>query len=426
MSTPIIRAGILIAVGWLVACSSVPQREPGQASDLPPATELQKGLIAKIQKQYPPDRYLLGIGLGESGKAATELARADLMKQIRVEVRVTWTDLIRERGGNIEQEVSRLVETEVAELVKGIEIVDQGTDTRTGTAYAVAVLPKAEMQSILRQPRGLHEAGVPPMESREPREEIWVTAEGIASLGDDTTVAEAKARSRDEARRKAVEQAVGTFVKGQTVVYNAQLADDLVRSLVRGIVVDEQVVEEGVRQFRQDSGGPALQYATKLKAKVKPVRVEHKGEFRLKSTLNKTVFQEKEEMRITAVPSKDAYIHIFNIGQDDTVTVLFPNQFVQNNFIDAQKELVFPDEAQRTMGILLRVFPPAGANKALEKIKLIATTRKLDLLKGKIREGVYQIYPGKDSALVTDLLKELSTLDESEWAEMTLPYEVRR
>jgi len=131
-------------------------------------------------------------------------------------------------------------------------------------------------------------------------------------------------------------------------------------------------------------------------------------------------------MQITAVPSKDAYIHIFNVGQDDTVTVLFPNRFTQNNFVDAQKELVFPDEAQRTIGILLRVFPPAGANKALEKIKLIATTRKIDLLKGKIREGVYQVYPGKDTALVTDLLKELSVLDESEWAETTVPYEVRK
>ena len=131
-------------------------------------------------------------------------------------------------------------------------------------------------------------------------------------------------------------------------------------------------------------------------------------------------------MQITAVPSKDAYIHIFNVGQDDTVTVLFPNRFTQNNFVDAQKELVFPDEAQRTIGILLRVFPPAGANKALEKIKLIATTRKIDLLKGKIREGVYQVYPGKDSALVIDLLKELSVLDESEWAETTVPYEVRK
>lgn len=417
---------ILIILCVLASCTPAIKSEPDALRDLTPPTEPQKGLFAKVRQQYPSDRYLIGLGQADSGKAATELARADLMKQIRVEVRVTWTDLIRERGGKTEQEVSRLVETEVAELVKGIEIVDQGTDTETGTAYAVAVLPKAEMESMLQMPRGQRETAVPPPEAREPREGVWVTAEGVVHMGDDTTVAEAKARSRDEARRKAIEQAVGTFVKGQTVVYNAQLAEDLVRSLVRGIVVEEQVLEEGVRQLRQDSGAPALQYATKLRAKVKPVRVEHKGDFRVKASLNKNVFQEREEMQITAVPSKDAYLHIFNVGQDDTVTVLFPNRFAQNNFVDAQKELVFPDEAQRTMGILLRVFPPAGANKALEKIKLIATTKKIDLLRGKIREGLYQVFPGQDTALVTDLLKELSTLEESEWAETTVPYEVRR
>jgi len=40
--------------------------------------------------------------------------------------------------------------------------------------------------------------------------------------------------------------------------------------------------------------------------------------------------------------------------------------------------------------------------------------------------GLFEVYPGKDTALVTDLLRELSVLDESEWAETTLPYEVRK
>src|SRR2546430_11151844 len=298
---------ILIILCVLSSCTPAIKSEPDALRDLTLPTEPQKGLFAKVRQQYPSDRYLIGIGQADSEKAATELARADLMKQIRVEVRVTWTDLIRERDGKTEQEVSRLVETRVAELVKGIEIVDQGRDPKTGAAYAVAVLPKAEMERILQKPRGLYEPGVLPLGSKEPREGIWVTAEGIVSLGDDTTVAEAKARSRDEARRKAIEQAVGTFVKGQTVVYNAQVAEDLVRSLVRGIVGEEQGVEEGGRQLKQESGAPDLQYATKLKAKVKPVRVEHKGEFTLKSTLNKTVFQVKEEMQITAVQSLDRY-----------------------------------------------------------------------------------------------------------------------
>ena len=427
MTTPIVRAGILIACGWLVACGSAPTREPSQVADLPPATEPHQGLIAKVQKQYPPDQYVMGIGLGESGKAATDLARADLAKKIRVEVRMLQVDVQREKGGKFEQELSTVVETEVAELLKGMEIVEQGRDLQTGDAFAVAVLPKSEMQRVLQRPRGQPEKLFPPIGlSPETKEGIWVTGEGSVLLGEDLTVAEAKARARDEARRHAVEQAVGTFVKGLTVVYNAQVAEDLVRSLVRGIVVEEQVLEEGVRHIGSGVGTPALQYVTKLRAKVRPVRVEHKGDFTVKTSLNKTVFQDGEEMRISATPSRDAHLYIFNVTQDDAVTVLFPNRFAEDSFVPAQKELVFPNEGQRTMGLRLRVFPPQTGKKAVERIKLIATTKKIDLGRGKLREGVFQVYPGKDTALVTDLLKELALLEESEWTEATIPYEVRR
>ena len=131
-------------------------------------------------------------------------------------------------------------------------------------------------------------------------------------------------------------------------------------------------------------------------------------------------------MQIKAVATKDAYLHIFSVGQDDTVTVLYPNRFVAEGFVQAEKQLVFPDEAQRMQGLRLRVFLQEGSTKAIEKIKLIATAKKIDLTKGRIREGVFQVYPGKDSALVTDLLKELAQLDESEWAETTIPYEIRK
>ncbi|HXG23796.1 MAG TPA: hypothetical protein VNJ09_04510, partial [Chthonomonadales bacterium] len=83
-------------------------------------------------------------------------------------------------------------------------------------------------------------------------------------------------------------------------------------------------------------------------------------------------------------------------------------------------------EEQRNAGIRLRAFPPAGARKALEKIKLIATTKPIDLTHGKIPEGSFQVYQGRDTTLVTDLLKTLSLLDEAEWTEITLTYELRR
>ena len=131
-------------------------------------------------------------------------------------------------------------------------------------------------------------------------------------------------------------------------------------------------------------------------------------------------------MHSTATPSRDAHLYIFNITQDDAVTVLFPNRFAEDSFVGAQNELVFPNEAQRTMGLRLRVFPPQTGKKAVERIKLIATTKKIDLGNGRFQEGVFQVYPAKETGLVTDLLKELARLEESEWTEATIPYEVRR
>lgn len=415
------------ALGILSSCTTSPVQPEFQPPSSLSSKERLEPISARVAQQYPGNQFLIGIGQGESEKAATELARADLLKQIRTAIRVTWTDVLRERSGREEQDVSRIIETRVDEVAKGIDIVERGKDPSTGNTYAIAVLPRSEVVRLLRST----ESANTPLdsdfhESQDIQEPIWVVVEGIIPFGPDMTLGEAKSRSRDEARRKAIENAVGVFVKGRTTVYNAQVADDLVQSLVRGIVIEEQVVEDGIRQFETGAGPKAVQYATRLRAKVKPVRMERRENFTLKAELNKSVFSEGEEMQIRTVSTKDVYLHIFNVGQDDTVTVLLPSRYAQANLVSAQKEFVFPNDEQRSAGIRLRAFPPTGTRKAVEKIKLIATSKHIDLVQGKVPEGSFKVYQGKDTALVTDLLKTLSLLDESEWTEVTIPYEVRK
>jgi hypothetical protein len=255
---------------------------------------------------------------------------------------------------------------------------------------------------------------------------VWVTVEALVPFTDDHTVSQVKARCRIEARRLAVEKAVGHFVRGSTVVYNYVLADDLVQSVARGLVVEEQVLEEGVRESEHDSGVKTLFYATKLKAKVKRVHSESKEHFKIQGSLNKTVFYPKDEMQIRVTSSRNAFLYIFNVGQDHSVTVLYPNRFAQNGALVAGEELIFPDEKLRSVGVVLRVVPPPGAVKAIERIKLVAVTHQTDFIKDRFKEGIFQVYDGKDTGLITDLLKALSTLDDSEWAEATIAYEVNR
>jgi len=166
-------------------------------------------------------------------------------------------------------------------------------------------------------------------------------------------------------------------------------------------------------------------YVTKLKAKVKRVHAERRKDMVIRASVNKSVFFDGEEMEVSVTPSSAVYVHIFAIDQEDSVTVLLPNKFVQSTFIQAQKDFVFPSEAHKTMGLRLRVFSPKTSKRSVERIKVIATTKNVDLVKNKFSDAVFRAYPGQHNGLATELLKELSLLEESEWAEATVAYEVR-
>lgn len=424
-------------IGWLrgvalflsvtaVSCSASPPREVQPPVEYLGSLEIYRNLFSTSRQKYPVEDYLLGIGLGSTDQAAVELARADLVKQIRSEVTARWTDILRQSQAQLEQDLSRQIETQVTELTTGIQIVDRGRTLESGWSHAVAILKKSDMTKMLYgrpiRPQAPNEGPTAP----DRREAVWVTAEGVVPFGEDVSLAEAKQRSRNEARRQAIERAVGTFVKGSTVVYNFVLAEDLVQSVVRGVVLEEQILSEGVREVDVGQTQKAYLYATSLRARVQPVPAERRGQFRIKGFLNKSIFVENEEMIITVVPSEDAYIHIFNVGQDHAVTVLLPNKFNRETFTSGGKELVFPNEDLRQLGIRLRVLPSSGAKKAVEKIKLIATRKNIDLVRGRFIEPVFQVYRGQETGLATDLIKELTDMDDLDWAEMTIPYEVIR
>src|SRR5690349_8909090 len=114
MSPKRVRVGILLVLYAVTSCSAPTTSERALVSQFPEPDESGRGFLSDAAQQYPSDQYLTGIGIGTSERAAIELARADLMKKARREVRVTWTDLLLEKNGREEQEVSRLVETRAA------------------------------------------------------------------------------------------------------------------------------------------------------------------------------------------------------------------------------------------------------------------------------------------------------------------------
>ncbi len=265
----------------------------------------------------------------------------------------------------------------------------------------------------------------------EPLAPVSVVAEGLAPFSRDLSLDEVRGRARDEARRNAIEQAVGVFVRGTTVLHNSQITDELIASVARGVIEEEQWLEEGIRDIQDEKrrGQKVHVYHSKVKALVRPVRVERRAGFEIQASLNKQVFQEGEEALIKVRSSQPAYLHLFSVTQDGGVTMLMPNHFVKRNYFPANQEVIFPSDALRTLGVKLRVTLPHGAKKAVEYIKVIAIRKPVHLVKeqgDQAQESIFHTFAGAEGGMIHDLVKRLALLDDEDWTETTLPYEVRQ
>ena len=65
-------------------------------------------------------------------------------------------------------------------------------------------------------------------------------------------------------------------------------------------------------------------------------------------------------MVIKVTPTRDCYITIFNILEDERVLILIPNRYKAANFIKAAETFIFPDEEDKKRGIELKVHALGG------------------------------------------------------------------
>jgi hypothetical protein len=244
---------------------------------------------------------------------------------------------------------------------------------------------------------------------------------GEAVFGEDTTKAQAKAAARNNARIRALEEAVGVQMRGSTVLYNSSLISDLVVTATKGLIVREEIIEDNPK-VKDDQ----ISYYYKLRAYIKPINIEKRGDFKILKAevvradsdrrLRYPVFQHDDEIQVRIRVNNDSYINIFSVSQDGMVSKLFPNKYFKSAMLAAKETMVFPDNTQRALGLKLRVKTPKKLSKAIESVLVIATREKVEFLTDETIE----------SPMITDLMRELSEIDPSLWAEKTVGYEVRK
>ncbi|HUV49575.1 MAG TPA: DUF4384 domain-containing protein [Anaerolineae bacterium] len=248
---------------------------------------------------------------------------------------------------------------------------------------------------------------------------VWVEATGEACLGEIDTPKEVKERARRDAQKNALEKAVGVFIKSHTLVSNSQLAEDLIYAAVRGQIEKSEILHEG-----WDTKERSL-YRIKLKSLIKPVYPEKGKGLSVKAYLSKTDLKEGEEVRIFYEASNDCYIYIFSVAADGSVTLLLPNSIHMENLTRTGKAYEFPTSDSEIH--LKAMFLPGYKGKvAEERIKLIATKEKEEILSLGFHEGMFKVYDSRSTGMISDLVKRLNRIDPDKWTETTAVYTLTR
>jgi len=248
---------------------------------------------------------------------------------------------------------------------------------------------------------------------------IWVTADGESYQGEMDTLKEVKERAKRDAENKAVNQAVGTFIKSHTLVSNSQVAEDLAYAAIRGKIAQEKIVASDWDAKERNL------YRIKINALVEPVYPEKGEGIFVRLSLSKAELKEGDEVQIFYQVSKDSYVYIFCVAADGSVTLLVPNSTMPDNYTKPKMAYQFPppDSPIHLKAMFLPGYKEASAE---EKIKIIATRQKEELLSLGFKESIFQAYDAKSTGMISDLVKKLNQIEPTDWTEATAVYIIRK
>lgn len=107
------------------------------------------------------------------------------------------------------------------------------------------------------------------------------------------------------------------------------------------------------------------------------------------------------------------------------MTLLLPNSMKGENFIKANKGYEFPPAKSRIRLKAMFLLDYKG-NVAEEKIKIIATRKKDDIIPLGFQEGMFRVYDAKSTGMASDLVKKLNQFEPADWAEATASFKIEK
>lgn len=263
------------------------------------------------------------------------------------------------------------------------------------------------------------------VEALSAKNRFWVTVEGTAPM---TTGNTKKARKQAiaAAERIAVAQALTKEISIESLLVNLRLSGGFVEAIPFGRVVTTEILDEGpVQATGSEPTHQEMLYRVRIKACVVRETGGKDSSFKLDATINKSIFKDGDELEIKVRSTKDCYLTIYNILEDNKISRLYPNYLSSKNFLAANVDLVFPGSRNNKKGLRLFLHLPKKKDRVTETIYILAVTHPFKATSLEVQEGIYGVYNGQ-TALMKDLIREVASIPLSDRTEVLMQYEIRK
>ncbi|MDD3051608.1 MAG: DUF4384 domain-containing protein [Candidatus Cloacimonetes bacterium] len=240
----------------------------------------------------------------------------------------------------------------------------------------------------------------------------------------DITPEKAKENAIQKACKRAIEYFSGVEISRRIVEIQAEnqskiLLDNfssITNQTTQGIILEKEIISEEIV-----SDGSKIEKVVTIKVRVGKQKGEKDYAFQIESNLNREYFKDGEELELSVKSSKDCYLTILNVCSNDSVYVIFPNEYRRDNFIKSGELFQLPNSDDKEIGLFFPVNLLPNKKEDVEMIKVIATKQKIDFasLYSFSAYGTYQ------STLI-DLQYWLLRIPRNEIEEVDLQYFIGR
>lgn len=226
------------------------------------------------------------------------------------------------------------------------------------------------------------------------------------------------------AKAQAMEEVAGVKILSETVVRNNIVLYDFINSQSSAWVKRTKDVKwEPITDYRRTpDSSPLPLYRVRLKALV-AVDAHRDDGFQLRLTLNRKSYQDGDEMTLSVSAGKDCRIFLFNILEDEKVTVLLPNRFKMDTVVKGGKIYRFPDQEKMGSSRKMKVSVPEGKKRTRESILAIAVIDDINLIGSDFEEAAFAVYP-KGTGLFHRLMEKMMDVPPQRRAMTIQHYEV--